>query len=117
VIEEIHRVLRPGGTFFVSVPAIFPYHAENDRWRFFPSGLRSLLSRFSEVEVSPEGNSFKGIFGYIPMSLDLSVGNGLLRRLIEAVFVPIINLSGKHPPPRDLGDTRFTAHYCVFAQR
>lgn len=45
--EEIHRVLRPDGVFFVSCPFYFHQHAfPNDYWRFTPEALTLLLEPY-----------------------------------------------------------------------
>lgn len=58
VISEIFRVLKPNGTFFFTVPFVWPLHeVPHDYFRYTPYGLESLLKRagFSNVEVSPLG--------------------------------------------------------------
>lgn len=55
IVNECHRVLRPGGTLVVTVPCIFPQHGyPADNWRFMPDGLRYLLRAFSRVAVLGE---------------------------------------------------------------
>src|SRR6478672_9102903 len=52
VIREIHRVLRPGGTLILSVPAIFPQHgAPGDYWRYMPDGLAWMLRDFRGAHI------------------------------------------------------------------
>jgi SAM-dependent methyltransferase len=49
-IAELHRVLRPGGTIWVSVPLSYPYHeGPKDYWRATPDGLRVWMADFLEV--------------------------------------------------------------------
>ncbi len=55
IIDECHRVLRPGGMFLLSVPSIFPVHGyPADNWRFMPQGVEFMLSRFSKANVLGE---------------------------------------------------------------
>jgi SAM-dependent methyltransferase len=55
IVDECHRVLRPGGSLIVTVPSIFPRHGSpSDNWRFMPDGLKYLLRAFSQVEVLSE---------------------------------------------------------------
>lgn len=57
-VREVHRALRPGGTFLGSAPFIWPIHGDpHDYFRFAADGLRSLLEMFSEAELTPMGNA------------------------------------------------------------
>ncbi len=51
-IDELYRVLKPGGLLFLSVPFNFRIHGPlPDCWRFTEHGLRALLSNFAEVSI------------------------------------------------------------------
>ena len=57
-MEEMQRVLRPGGTLIISSVFEFPIHGHpNDFWRFTPEGFRSLLSIFPASFVASYGRS------------------------------------------------------------
>lgn len=52
VVEEMKRILRPGGEFLCAVPFNFPFHAApHDYYRWTREGLKELLAPFDEVEV------------------------------------------------------------------
>ncbi len=52
VTEEVERVLRSGGTFYMEVPFLQPFHADpDDYYRYTPSGLRSIFRSFEEREI------------------------------------------------------------------
>lgn len=51
-VEEINRILKPGGFLFLSVPFNFRIHGPlPDCWRFTEHGLRALLRKFEIVEL------------------------------------------------------------------
>jgi SAM-dependent methyltransferase len=117
IIDEIYWVLRPGGTLLLSVPAILPRHAENDRWRFLPDGLRVLLSRFSQVEVSPEGYSFLGACRIFALCLDSWVKNRVVRKLVDSTIIPLVNLAGERMDRWSGGNTCLTNNYFALARK
>jgi SAM-dependent methyltransferase len=48
-LEEIHRVLKPGGVVVMTSVMFFPIHLyPDDYWRFTSSGFRALLSPFDD---------------------------------------------------------------------
>jgi len=55
-IEEIHRILRPGGVAIISSLMNFPIHNyPHDYWRFTPEGFKSLLKIFNRSIVTCTG--------------------------------------------------------------
>ncbi len=59
-LQEIRRVLKPGGTVFVSVPSTVPRHDDHDYWRFTAEGLDRLCSDvFGPGELHVFGGTFE----------------------------------------------------------
>ena len=55
-IEELHRVLQPGGILILTSVMYFPIHNyPSDYWRFTPAGFRALAHRFDHVLVEAAG--------------------------------------------------------------
>ena len=54
VIDEIWRILKPGGRLFCINPFLFPYHGYPAHYcNFTRDGMRNLLKRFSSAVVEP----------------------------------------------------------------
>jgi SAM-dependent methyltransferase len=54
VVDEVLRILRPGGTLFCINPFLFPYHGYPAHYcNFTRDGMQHLLRHFSEAVVEP----------------------------------------------------------------
>jgi SAM-dependent methyltransferase len=54
-IDEMYRVLKPGGTLLLTTRFLFPIHdAPHDYYRFTKYGLRYLLRKFEILELNEE---------------------------------------------------------------
>lgn len=114
LISEIHRVLRKGGLLLLSAPAMFPRH-HDERWRFLPDGLKELMSRFSDVEVEPEGGSIIGVLRTLNVCMNSYIHNYYLHRIFGNTMIPLTNLAGSALKKLHFGKDYFTANYSVRA--
>ena len=72
-IDEIYRVLTPGGILILSTRFIYMYHPDpKDYYRFTEDSLSYLLRNFSNVEIYTHGNRLQVLW-----QLLTSPGNGL----------------------------------------
>ena len=81
---EIFRVLRDNGIGFLSVPFMYPVHADPyDFQRFTADGLRHLLSQFRSITIYPMG----GYLGTIGMLMEIGLpglyGSQISRKILR----------------------------------
>jgi SAM-dependent methyltransferase len=81
-MQELYRVLKPGGICIASTRFVYPYHPDpSDYYRFTWDSLKFLFENFSTVEVHTHGNRVLAIWQLI------SVGKA---RLILNLFNPLL---------------------------
>lgn len=62
-INQINRILKPGGICILSVPFLYPYHPDpQDFYRYTIDGLYSLFQNFTDVKVEYHGNRLQVIW-------------------------------------------------------
>lgn len=62
VVDEIFRVLKPGGQAFFYVPFLYPYHeSPDDYFRFTKSGMVYLCRHFSGIEIQAAPDGYAGV--------------------------------------------------------
>jgi SAM-dependent methyltransferase len=115
-VAEMYRVLKNGGFLFLSAPAFFPTH-HDERWRFTQSGLQTLLSRFSDVQIMPEGHSFAGLCRTVNVSLNISLHNPLVRRVLRRIIIPLVNFLGSKLDRFSANNDQLITNISCFAQK
>jgi len=85
VVEEMHRVLKPGGRVICYLPFMVPYHAApNDFQRWTVTGIQKLFSSFDPVEVSVGCGPTSGMLWVFQewLSVLLSFGSRILHDIL-----------------------------------
>ena len=92
--KQVLRVLKPGGVLLASFAACTPRFVEDERWRFTPSGLRTILEPFATVEIIPELHSVAGLVRTVNLGLDAFVRYKTARLVYRLTLSPMLNLLG-----------------------
>lgn len=70
VVDEIYRILKPGGKCFIYVPFLHAWHGsglgEKDYWRFSKDGIEYLFRKFRRIEICPVMGHFETIAYLLP---------------------------------------------------
>jgi len=88
VMDEVYRALKPGGIVLISVPFIQYLHASpHDYFRYTKYGLRSICSKFIEIE---SGASYTGPMGTLLQLIStiphVYINNKIIKNLSSFVF-------------------------------
>jgi len=118
VVSEVLRVLKPGGSFFLSVPSAYPIDSREECWRFLPEGLRHLLAAFASVEVVAEGRSISGLFRTVNACLNIFARYPLFRLVFRYTVYPVMNLLGALLEELSgSSNEQFAVNYTVLAKK
>ena len=87
-VQEIYRVLKPGGGVYVDVPFVQVYHNRVDFQRYTADGLRELFRDFEVVDVGVSVSPASALVQVTRYALAVlfSFGNRYLFRLFELVL-------------------------------
>lgn len=70
-VQEIYRVLTPGGFCFIYVPFLYYYHPMkdyyNDYYRFTYDGVKYLTRQFSQVEIQNVRGALSTVANLLPI--------------------------------------------------
>ncbi len=98
-VDQVYRVLKPGGVFFSYAPFYHPYHASpHDYYRFTADGYRYLLRDFRQVQLVSGGDYIAVLNDVLDYPLKRA---GRVGRALSTVFVQfplglLLRLRGEH---------------------
>ena len=89
-MEEMRRILKPGGKLFVYIPSIYPYHARKgaypDYWRIFDDTVHLLFRGMQDIEIVKRGGYFWALSFFLPMQHKLRGILNPLATFLDRVF-------------------------------
>ena len=116
--RQIHSVLRPRGVLLASMPACAPRFANDEKWRFTPSGLRSVFSPFAHVNILPEVSNAGSFLRMTNLAMNSFLPWNSVRWAYNATICPVLNLLGLGLESLSLTTSdQFAANYSVRATK
>ena len=111
-LSEIYRVLKPGGSFFCTVPFIWPLHeVPYDAFRYTPFSLKMLLENagFQNIEIKSLGGWNASLAQLIGLWVNENNYIGLKKKIITKVGKRVMKFLLK----RDIKDNTFKQHTMI----
>lgn len=92
-LDEMRRVLKPGGRFYLAVPFLWPYHASpHDYWRWTTSGwereMRGFETLASGISGGPTITLVNVLHEWLAMALSFNLD--ALYRIFYLLLVPLL---------------------------
>jgi SAM-dependent methyltransferase len=115
---EIHRVLKPGGHFMMSVASACPRVVDDEHWRYLPAGLKFVLAPFAKTEIVPEVCTIGGFLRVTAFSMSIFAKYGFIRQVVHHTIVPVLNMAGVAlDRPSISTNDQLAGNYCALAQK
>lgn len=88
VVDEMYRVLKPGGIAYAVAPFILRWHPKGDYYRFSEEGIHHLFKRFEKIEdgiIGGPASALSCILRYF-LPLIFSFGTVVLYWILVTIF-------------------------------
>ena len=86
-MQEISRIIKPGGHVYITVPFIFPTHPDPlDRWRWTLDGLRHSMRAFEELGAGACGGPFSAYVSITPTLMGSLFSNFYLFNIVRCTL-------------------------------
>lgn len=107
VLAEFHRVLRPDGVFFATVPFIWNLHEiPHDEYRYTPYSLRRILESagFTDVEIHGLGGWNAAFAQMIGLWITFATMPAIVRAVLRLKLFPLFALLVRTDRPPEVFD-------------
>lgn len=93
ILSEVNRVLKKGGTFFFSVPFLWPLHeVPHDEFRYTPFSLKRLLEEngFEKIDIKANGGWHASMAQMLGLWVRRSPLSNRRRKFLSMLLKPVI---------------------------
>jgi SAM-dependent methyltransferase len=93
ILSEVNRVLKPGGTFFFTVPFLWPLHeVPHDEFRYTPFSLKRLLeeSGFENIDIKANGGWHASMAQMLGLWARRAPLSNQRRKIFSIILKPVI---------------------------
>lgn len=118
MVEEMHRVLTPGGFVLASTHGAWIYHPNpHDYYRWTEEGLAKLFAVFSKVSIKPNLGTAASIIQLVNLGLYGLACRHIIWKLPLYTAITALNIFGRLGVDRPVKISHFTLNYLVVARK